>query len=66
MIFDLLFRRLTPLICMGGVALIFGLRAFHFDRARRQVFAAYTRMKNADELDVVASPSLPEPVLAAT
>jgi hypothetical protein len=65
MIFDLLFRRLTPLICMRA-ALIFGLRAFHFDRARRKVFATYTRMKNADELDVVASPSLPEPVLAAT
>jgi hypothetical protein len=36
-------------------ALIFGLRAFHFDRARRKAVATYTRMKNADELDVVAS-----------
>jgi hypothetical protein len=56
MIFDLLLCRLTPLIRFGGAALIFELERFVLARARRKVFAAYTRMKNADELDVVASP----------
>ena len=59
MIFDLpFFRGLTPLIRLELLPLISMFETFRVESCPAVGFAAYTRTKNADELDVVASPGL--------
>ena len=59
MIFDLpFFRGLTPLIRLELLPRTSTFETFRVESCPAVGFAAYTRTKNADELDVVASPGL--------